>query len=267
MCILEVSFGLTIDGWFGYFSNAGLKSTDEVVFASTPAVPASVVLKLGPSKPPRLTGGGDRNTVSISYIDAGCSSSAKAETGGNTATQASHRVQIHGEPSLEKQQDAGDSHLDGTEGTTQSGDKTEDGSNGTPVPVRSEVSCDDIWADDTPCTIRKKVSKPTRLASAQRNINLTFTPKPPDTKARRKSTGSVAATPELPSVGLLDTTPESLKHYASMNRLGFRTPGVDKSLFTVAHGDSVLKSPERQEIDKMIQWIDNVFPPDLSYSG
>jgi hypothetical protein len=52
-----------------------------------------------------------------------------------------------------------------------------------------------------------------------------------------------------------------------MNRLGLRTPGVDRSLFTSSRCDSVLKTPERMEIDKMLQWIDAAFPPDLSYSG
>lgn len=245
----------------------GLKSTDEMVFASTPAVSTSVVLKSGPPKPPRVTGGGDKNTVSISYIDVD-SSITKMETE-NLATTVSHKAQVHSKASRDEP-DADDSRRDRTEGRRASHPevKVKDNLSATPPPLHNEVSCDDIWADDTPCTIRKKVSKPTRLASEQRNISTTLTPKTPDTKTRRKSTGSLG-TPRLPgslSVGLFDT-PESLKHHASMNRLGFRTPGVDKSLFTVARGDSILKTPERQEIDKMIQWIDSAFPPDLSYSG
>ena len=238
-----------------------------MVFASTPAVSASPVLKSGPSKPPRMTGIGDKNTVSISYIDVE-SSSVKWKIE-NTAAEASHKEQVDGKPSPEEP-DTKDTQLDGMEAKTLScnKDQVKDSLLSSPVAECNVVSCDDIWADDTPCTIRKKVAKPTRLASQQSDINMTFTPKTPDTKTRRKSTGSVA-TPRLPksqSVQLIDT-PQSLKHHASLNRLGFRTPGVDRSLFAVAGSDSILKTPERQEIDKMIQWIDSAFPPDLSYSG
>lgn len=243
-----------------------MKSTSEV-FASTPAVSTASVLKSGQHKPPRLLAEiNSKNTVSISYIHPERSiMMAQSET--PTATKVQHKVQVHaGSPP--SQTEAEDT-LDWAEGSRLGSVGDNKVAVSTPPPLRHNVSVDEIWADDTPCTIRKKISKPTRLNSGRKSVNFSFdTPETPDMKCRRKSTGSLkdADTFEVSGVETLDT-PETLKRHSSMNRLGFQTPGADKSLFAVSRGDSVLKSPERQEIDEMIQWIDDAFPPDLSYSG
>ena len=219
------------------------------------------MLKSGPPKPPRLTGLGPQNTVSISYIQAD-DSLAEGKTG-TAAAQVLHRAQVHSQLSPSKEEE-----ITVEQNSTDMGLASADTFTESLNAQKNPVSCDEMWADDTPCTIRKRASKPIRLADEKEASGEAVTPLSSNTLSRRKSTGSLNASDLSHSTkeGCV-ATPRLLKSYSSLNKLGFRTPGVDKSLFGISHGDSVLLTPERQEIDKMIQWIDRAFPPDLTYSG
>ncbi|KAL8577752.1 hypothetical protein ACOMHN_001621 [Nucella lapillus] len=282
---------------------ADLKSPEDMVFASTPAVQPAVSSpqKPGPRKPPRLTGLGERNTASLSYILP--EDGALEGPGRPTPMPLTHRAQVHCQarhrqpgrgaslprspptrycaseaertsPALGEESSVtwtpqgGKSQMS----WTPQGGKSQ--VSWTPQGGKSQVSCEEMWADVTPCTIRKKAAKPRRLAKgalakgADHSLTAddSFTP---SDKSRRKSTGSLLyqSVSEISGADTIQTPPRVLKSYGSLDRLGLRTPGVDKSLFAVSRGDSILKTPERAEIDKMIDWIDHAFPPDLSYSA
>lgn len=124
--------------------------------------------------------------------------------------------------------------------------------------VKMRIYCDRRWLRMSPgCQTLQSVrnSLPPEPVSSHQSTqllnNLEF-------KTRSKSTGSLGVT------HFSETLTPSIAP-SRKKRVAWNLP--DESDLESSRADSCLEAPKHAEIDAVIQWIDNAFPQNLTYSG
>nr|KAG5711701.1 hypothetical protein BaRGS_023465 [Batillaria attramentaria] len=254
--------------------NPVVMRTPGTVLASTPADPRTpappTILKTGPRKPPRqdkpLSAPGSPGVTPVAKPRADTETTFQLDEAEGKVARAVARIESQRKLSLTAslEREAEDSDDDRFETVRRAGAKDYGQTPTSHIGAEKKQ----LGKSTGGQVAGRKMSAP--LVSPTGDPHSSFS-NTPDGRARRKSTGNlddtVCATPRW--FGLLGT-PDSINFRGSLDALksyDLGTPGSDRNTFAVSRGNSCLLTPERQEIDNMIKWIDAAFPSDLSYSA
>lgn len=245
-------------------SHLGTRRTEGVILASTPAQshPNSMppLPKTGPPKPPRIKDAVELQTSTGVRLDADDGYGLEAEQ------HPANVLSDDGEGEVSTVISDNDKNKDEYSYTLSSA-ITDRGTPASSLPTKGHVRCDRRWLRMS-ASLHTPTSTHCLMPAAMlhKGPSVTFLDSD-DVRDRRRSTGTLDVSS---AHGSLLVTPETSRGEESKHAppsWGLCTPGADKSLFGVSRTDSCLLTPEKAEIEAMLQWIDNAFPPSLTYSG
>ncbi|PVD23725.1 hypothetical protein C0Q70_16998 [Pomacea canaliculata] len=237
-------------------------STDCAIKAQSHPNSMPPLLKTGPTKPPRIKDAVELQTSTGVRLDADDGYGLEAEQ------HPANVLSDDGEGEVSTVISDNDKNEDEYSYTLSSA-ITDRGTPASSLPTKGHVRCDRRWLRMS-ASLHTPTSTQCLMPAAMlhKGPSVTFLDSD-DVRDRRRSTGTLDVS-SAHGISSLLVTPETSRGEESKHAppsWGLCTPGADKSLFGVSRTDSCLLTPEKAEIEAMLQWIDNAFPPSLTYSA